>query len=70
MATHSSVLAWRTPWTEEPGGLQSLDPKESETTEHLTLSLLFHPTEWRVPRTALGESSGGCVGPEKGWITF
>ena len=23
MATHSSVLAWRTPWTEEPGGLQS-----------------------------------------------
>ena len=22
MATHSSVLAWRTPWTEEPGGLQ------------------------------------------------
>ena len=24
MATHSSVLAWRTPWTEEPGGLQSL----------------------------------------------
>ena len=24
MATHSSILAWRTPWTEEPGGLQSL----------------------------------------------
>ena len=24
MATHSSVLAWRTPWTEEPGGLQSM----------------------------------------------
>ena len=23
MATHSSVLAWRSPWTEEPGGLQS-----------------------------------------------
>ena len=23
-ATHSSILAWRTPWTEEPGGLQSL----------------------------------------------
>ena len=22
MATHSSILAWRTPWTEEPGGLQ------------------------------------------------
>ena len=24
MATHSSVLAWRIPWTEEPGGLQSI----------------------------------------------
>ena len=24
MATHSSILAWETPWTEEPGGLQSL----------------------------------------------
>ena len=25
MATHSSILAWETPWTEEPGGLQSLE---------------------------------------------
>ena len=24
MATHSSILAWRVPWTEEPGGLQSI----------------------------------------------
>ena len=24
METHSSILAWRTPWTEEPGGLQSM----------------------------------------------
>ena len=24
MATHSNILAWRTPWTEEPGGLQSM----------------------------------------------
>ena len=24
MATHSSILAWKIPWTEEPGGLQSL----------------------------------------------
>ena len=24
MATHSSILAWRIPWTEEPGGLQSI----------------------------------------------
>ena len=32
MATHSSILARRIPWTEEPGGLQS---KELDTTEHL-----------------------------------
>ena len=24
MATHSSILAWRVPWTEEPGGLQAI----------------------------------------------
>ena len=34
-ATHSSILAWRIPWTEEPGGLQSMG---SDTTEWLTLS--------------------------------
>ena len=27
MATHSSVLAWKTPWTEEPGGQQSMGPQ-------------------------------------------
>ena len=31
-ATHSSILAWRMPWTEEPGGLQSGGHKESDTT--------------------------------------
>ena len=30
--THSSVLAWRIPWTEEPGRLQSMGHKESDTT--------------------------------------
>ena len=39
MATHSSILAWRIPWTEEPGGLQSMGHIESDTTEWLTLSL-------------------------------
>ena len=34
MATHSSILAWRIPWTEEPGGLQSMGViKELDTTE-------------------------------------
>ena len=31
MATHSRVLAWRVPWTEEPGGLQSTGVTESQT---------------------------------------
>ena len=31
MATHSSILAWRIPWTEEPGGLQSLRLQKSQT---------------------------------------
>ena len=33
VATHSSILAWRIPWTEEPGGLQSMGHKESDTVE-------------------------------------
>ena len=33
MATHLSILAWRIPWTEEPGGLQSMGGKELGTTE-------------------------------------
>ena len=36
MATHSSILAWEIPWTEEPGGLQSMGHKELDTTEQLT----------------------------------
>ena len=32
MATHSSILAWRIPWTEEPGRLQSMRLQESDTT--------------------------------------
>ena len=35
MATHSSILAWESPWTEEPGGLQSMWSQESDTTERL-----------------------------------
>ena len=35
MATHSSILAWRIPWTEEPGRLQSMGCTESDVTERL-----------------------------------
>ena len=33
-ATHFSVLAWRIPWTEEPGGLQSVGSRESDSIEN------------------------------------
>ena len=42
-ATHSSILAWRIPWTKEPSRLQSMRSHESETTEQLSTqhSLLY-----------------------------
>ena len=36
MATHSSILAWRSPWTEEPGGLQSICSNTDATTDDHT----------------------------------
>ena len=36
MATHSSILGWKIPWTEAPGALQSLGCKESDRTEWLS----------------------------------
>ena len=43
MVTHSSILAWRIPWTEEPGGPSLWGHKESDTTEQLThISQLRH----------------------------
>ena len=44
MATHSSILAWRIPWTEERGGLQSMRSKSQDTTEatqHAQTNILF-----------------------------
>ena len=44
VASHSSTLAWKIPWTEEPGGLQSMGSLESDTTEwlyfHFSLSCI------------------------------
>ena len=31
MATHSSILAWKIPWTREPGGLQAMGSQKSQT---------------------------------------
>ena len=44
MATHSSILAWVIPWTEEPGGLQSMGSQESDATYRLNHHHTFTPT--------------------------
>ena len=43
MATHSSIPAWRIPWTEEPGGLQSMGSQRVGHTEELTLRAFHSP---------------------------
>ena len=39
MATHISILAWEIPWTEEPGGLQSMGCKKSDITEYTRMHM-------------------------------
>ena len=44
MATHSSILVWRIPWTEEPGGLQSMGlqrVRQDLVTEHISVIMGF-----------------------------
>ena len=49
MAPHSSILAWEIPWTEEPGGLQSMGvTKELDTTERLNKNNRQNPGEGDV----------------------
>ena len=46
MATHSSILAWRIPWTKEPGGLQSMElQRVGHAWSDLALQHLFSPSE-------------------------
>ena len=46
MATHSSMLAWRIPWTEKPGGLQSMGLQNSDTIEHTCMHAATVGKEW------------------------
>ena len=66
MATHSSTLAWKIPWTEEPGRLQSMG---SLRLSDFTFTFHFHALEkamaahssilaWRIPAT---EEPGGLL---------
>ena len=58
MATRSSVLAWKIPWTEEPGGLQSRG-SQSDTTEQLSMTTRqdsSHIYYWKWFQTAPPDS--------------
>ena len=67
MATHSSTLAWKVPWTEEPGRLQSMGSQSQTRLSDFTFTFHFHALEkemathssvpdWRIPGT---EEPGG-----------
>ena len=52
MAIHSSTLAWKIPWTEEPGGLQSMESQELDTTQWLNHHIAFgHVLHWEQSRS-------------------
>ena len=42
MATSSSILAWKIPWTQKPGGPQSMRSQKSDTTAHARTNILGH----------------------------
>ena len=71
MATHSNSLLWRIPRTEEPGGLQPMGRKQSDTTEHAHTVIDVNKTsrldvltrKWRWERRSNQESTGGI--PQK-----
>ena len=52
MTTHSSILAWRIPWTEEPGRRQSMGSQEFDMTERLTLYSYVVQYRSRYPHVA------------------
>ena len=49
MAIHSNILAWESPWIEEPGSYSPWSLKESDMTERLTLSLNVSSNLLRIP---------------------
>ena len=60
MATHSSVLAWRIPWTEEPGGLQSTGSQELHMTGRLNHTATT-PAWTNLENITLSETGRGFV---------
>ena len=49
MATHSSILAWKIPWTEETGGLQSVESQKSGSTEWLKKKKMYEEIQLFKP---------------------
>ena len=60
MTTHSSVLAWRIPWTEEPGGLQSVGSQRVRPS-WVTNTLKFWATAWFVQNREIRAFAKTCV---------
>ena len=57
MATHSSILTWEIPWTEEPGRLQSMgSQKESDTTEQLNNKSIKSSSELKFYFLTIGKT--------------
>ena len=65
MATHSSILAWGIPWTEEPGGLQSRGRKETTEHEH-THNKRLNPAVTAQMKFSSGSSSSQEQNKEMG----
>ena len=66
MAIHSNILAWRILWTEEPGGLQSMEPwgcKESDMTEQLAVSRAVSLRSLQSVCVCVHAHGGGGVSP-------
>ena len=61
MATHSSTLAWKIPWTEEPGRLQSMGSLSQTRLSDFTFTFHFHALEKKMATPLVfltGESQG------------
>ena len=63
MATHASILAWRIPWTREPGGLQSVGCRESDTTEASSSCSNVYRSSSHVPRALQNDLTQSLLQP-------
>ena len=61
MATHSSIPAWRIPWTEEPGRLQSIGLQRADTTERLSLHRIHFVTKNLVKKLRKAYFQDNCI---------